>query len=602
MRRLITAIGLVLATCAWVYAGEPAVEFGGFSSMPHAGGLVMENVPPEYRTPLWAKTKSAYLKAVEKWFAELDAFGVKMNRLYFHYNNNPTYNYRGGELAREFTAVAFRHGVRLSPILNIGCCGGHWRKFGITDTQPYLMQLFPSGRRLRNSFCRYCPNNPTGRKVMRDYVATVTGYLKGAPGFDLLSLDDEYGFGGVWIEGDTNCYCEACRAVFKKQTGVDPPDLFGPPPGQVLELNDPSYLWTQTIGVGWYPWPSMARYNDDMIRAAKQVKPDVEVCQWPGFGGNLDRILWELYGQDGLGADLQIHKVRSFRGCVGRPLAMYIGWLTRDWTKTTPDEQVAQRVRINTLVCLVHQVREIGLAPTGCLWEYPAIRREAKFLGELIATHGALFRSLKRRRKPVAMLDSRITKAFQSLMARRYYDCWRYGKNLGPAWRGLRRSHIPLELVTEQNIRDGCLDRYRALVVVNWEYTTTDVWDKVKAFAASKPVFHDKSTPLRVPGSRLLDVRDVKTVHHTLVKHVPSLPVEIASHDVFYELLQGKGRQVLCILNPCAKAVTTPVTLNVPAAKVVDLFTNKAQPINKKRTFTVQIEPNHWRVFCVSPP
>jgi len=126
------------------------------------------------------------------------------------------------------------------------------------------------------------------------------------------------------------------------------------------------------------------------------------------------------------------------------------------------------------------------------------------------------------------------------------------------------------------------------------------VWEKVKAFAASKPVFHDKSTPLRVPGSRLLEMADPKKVRQALVTHVGQLPVELSSHEVFYELLHKDADRYLCILNPTAKAVDTRVTLTLPVARVADLMTNVPVPLGAQRTFAVRVEPNHWRVFRLS--
>jgi len=589
---------------------ERSIQLSGFGGLGylHWPPLIPSSVPEEYREKLWEQYKKHFVSQVEKKFAEIEGFGIHLDRMTYHFPGS-SFLWNSGELAKELHRIAFSHGTRLYPILNVQAYGGDWNRFGIYDTDEYRVVMFPLGEPYYDtsaSFCRFCPNHPRGLEVMKGYVQDVVKSLKGAEGFDWLALDDEAGLGYHYPSGQIACYHEESRRIFKEKTGLQPPLLFAPPAGTIIDPKSPLNQWMETIGVASYDNPSMARYNTYLAEAAKEIVPDIVVFQYPGQDGNVDRILWELYSTDGWQAEQSIQMVKALRHKRDLPLSMLIGWFTEDWLKGKHKE-AAERIRVNALVSIMHQVDDIGIAPTRCLWEYPEIRETVKEIRGLIDRDGTFFLSLKNKNKKVAILHSTTTKCYHYLLAN---DAWKQGKIWRQVWPSIRGSHIPIGIITEKQIASGELENYEALLLLGTEYITSDIWEKIERFSRGKPVFYatgvkgySVTTPLRPDKSTPLDMLNTKAIRDALIPFTGKPFLDFDKYTVFWEHLSGEDSDVVCIINPQHSEVTVNANMDVRAGDITDYFTGKIIPVERESerlNFQVTIPACGWQVLKIS--
>ncbi|HEY3397946.1 MAG TPA: alpha-amylase family protein [Armatimonadota bacterium] len=94
------------------------------------------------------------------------------------------------------------------------------------------------------------------------------GYLEGLLLPQMLELVDRYGVDGFWVDGEIwavePCYCAACRAAFREQTGIKRPPT---------SVEDPDWVaWINFQRQSFYDY--VTRY----VTALHEQRPEARVC------------------------------------------------------------------------------------------------------------------------------------------------------------------------------------------------------------------------------------------------------------------------------------------------------------------------------------
>ena len=366
------------------------------------------------------------------------------------------------------------------------------------------------------------PFSPIAWKMMTARIGQIMARAGDHPGLLAVSFQDEVPFRMGHDKktrklrvGD---YSHSAVEHFKKRTGLKkaafPPD---DPPGTVWPEDHPYLLWARHVGLPGNDFTNVG--FDDLYgrlgREVKKARPDVLVGNYSGgeYGRNdfvLDwqyPVIWALHawGSGAGGGYLDYIFDRHWARQDARPrkpLWALLGWWSGNMAKQP--EWCAADFRLNTAWALAKGCKQLmwfsaGHGPLSGEksgpFSHPSIRGELEKWAGFLHEKGAVFARLEKRPYGrTAVLWSKTNRAGHVLKTK-----------VRPAYHlvfsGLRNIGACPDLVTDRMLREGCLEGYEALVLCGFNYSSTDLWRKIQAFAATpgKTVFVDTTSKL-VPG------------------------------------------------------------------------------------------------------
>ena len=579
----------------------------------------------------------------------------------------------------EMHRIAHEVGIDLIPILNtMQLAGRAMRRAGVEPEQ-YMQIYQPSGTVGHRK--EVSPLHPGVREAMRD---AVRNWAEAADELHLktLAFDDEFGLRVAVRGAGLTDYNPHAIAWVKEHFGVDPVVPEPIEPGTVIELDDPAYRWLDATrrGGGHFASasPILQYHNRDLAEVARAAAPDLTLMQMPGaVSGELDAVTHELYeygwgtpelaslGEYQRTAAEQHHLPPDER----KPIWPLIGW----YQHLPFPEWIGPHVNLMAKLMAAQGSGVIDFASLPLPWDYHGGRdtrpdtsdfrdfeegdwfaghddlREAYLqLQKDIEKHAPLLQTLEPEPMPIGVLYSRTTQMFQ--IGTRWPDQrqrlevdenpWVHGEVWQIAWPALKLAHLPVEVVTEPEIRDGALERYDTLILANAEYLPRDVHDAIEAFAAGGGnVVADASTAFAFPGAKPLHVDFtvfsemvqlglrrapmfssgemadiVRTRTDLLARQFgetierrwhESLPksIDFAERALAWQLKRdpATGERILIVFNTDLRdAVTDEAVFTHDAPASATLLTSPDQPrvaVDERGAMPVEVAPGDWAIY-----
>ena len=364
-----------------------------------------------------------------------------------------------------------------------------------------------------------CPYRPAAQEAILKRMQELGRAIKGLPYVDAISLEDEWDM--------AVCYCPACKAKLKKETGLeDIPARTFRPSGTVLPDSDPYLQYLRAI-----KWPAPGFMYSLANRDIKTVNQDVRIFSIPGVCDGLDIAEMEIYpglfddGElflYGVGPELGDRMLSATRMALSPakrdriPCWYLVGWYSPpmlhapDWVFTLGAESGKMALSNGAAAITV-----TGM--TKMLHKDARFRAMMEDLSRSVRSYGPMFMNTQRAQRNVALLHSDITAAWhgildpEKLKAAPEQDkwkvvetTWKHAQCHQVAWPAVMRAGIPCESITEDNVLRGELGGFDALIVVNMEYTSEKVKKAIEEYAKAHAVFADESTTVELRGAERL--------------------------------------------------------------------------------------------------
>lgn len=367
------------------------------------------------------------------------------------------------------------------------------------------------------------PLSTVARAAMAERVRGVIEAADGHPGLQFIAFDDEYDL-RIGTDKETGRryyggYSPDAREYFRKKTGLAP--VFPPdePEGSVLPDDHPYFEWREVVGMpGDATTSCLALNNAELTDLIHELRPDIKTTTWSGGEyGNVDAVMdytypsiWQphpgfMQGFGRLDYQMDLHRARR-RVEPPKPLWGLLGWWSDD-LRGKPGWCV-QGFRLNTLMGLAKGVKQITWFTTydprrepgqfgGGILSREDLRSEMIRWADWIHRYGPMFARLETRPSgKVAVLyseDNRvgnIVRRNRPLTPGRFYPC-------------LRIAGIPADVICDEDVENGRLEDYEALVLCGFDYAGRGLWDRIQAFASTggKKVFVDDKTDLVPDGA-----------------------------------------------------------------------------------------------------
>ncbi|MBI4026329.1 MAG: LamG domain-containing protein [Verrucomicrobia bacterium] len=412
------------------------------------------------------------------------------------------------------------------------------------------------------------PSSPVAQEFIKEFVLSVMKRLKDYPGLRFVSFQDEYDLRLEEVNkrlqiGDYN---QHAVAHFMQQTGLKGPAF--PPvsePATIFPDQEPYIQWARIIGLpGDCSAPAFERAYRQCHEWVKTVRPDVTTLNISGSeGGELDCVMdyaytstWEptpgytvSYGRLDFLYDRHRYrqKQRPFKPLAGLP-----GWWSGDMDQKSKDADLSWCVgdfRLNTQMAIAKGVSMIQWAlgdwnGSGAKKEQGILSRDdlkAEFIrwADWCHRYGPMLARLEfRPNRRVAVLLS------ESNLAGWVHEGHRWPGFLDYTYAALRSANAPVDLVLDQDVLEGRLQEYQALVLFHHRYSAKSVWQKIVEFAKTpgkRLFFSDPKRSDLLPPSAM----DIEVVNHEL---------SATGNDPIHRVINTHGEQVMKL-----KETVTPV-------------------------------------------
>jgi hypothetical protein len=409
------------------------------------------------------------------------------------------------------------------------------------------------------------PLSKVARRAMAERVRGVIAAADGHPGLQFLAFDDEYEL-RIGTDKETGKrfyggYAPDAREYFRERTGLDP--VFPPekPPGTVLPDTHPYFKWRDVVGMpGDATTSCLAVNNAELTGLVHDLRPDIKTTTWSGGEyGNVDAVMdytyptiWQPHpgyaqGFGRLDFQMDLHRARQ-RVEPLKPLWGLLGWWSDD-LRGKPDWCV-QGFRLNTILGLAKGVklitwfttydpkREAGQFGGGILSREDLREEMIKWAG-WIHRYGGMFARLEARPSgKVAVLYSEDNRVGNIL---------RRNRPITPGWfyPCLRIAGVPVDVICDEDVEEGRLEGYDALILYGFDYASQSLWGRIQAFAGTegKRVFVDEKTDLIPDGATELGI-DV--LAHAPMKGRPwGMAVIHDTYEMFVEQTRAELRPQL---------------------------------------------------------
>jgi len=532
-----------------------------------------------------------------------------------------------------------------------------------TTTAAWAQILRPGATVARGKDGRAIPS-PLADQLLtraRDWLSLTLRAARGLPGLRTIALDQDWAPAMRLIDEHTpqteagvGDYSEAAQNRFRDAGGLDLPSLTPREPG-IVGAEDDAYLkWVQTIGTpGDSRAPSVVSFNAEMVKAIGEIgSPAPMAIQIPGgYAGELGAtvVVCDDYTTRApvLNTAFLIDQARARQGSSVKPIWVVTGRMGSD--DVVP--QAAKRMALNVKIALGKGARHVSL-DTHEVASSPVFRSTVTDLCRIVDELGPFLNTMVPMRMPVAVLYSETTEAFQRVVDwndamllwkrkhRRYERPWEHQQSFSVAYPSLLRAQVPVGVITEDDIAQGRLGNYRALVLVNHQYSTASLSQKIDEYKANgHPVFADESTviapegTIRIPfdasvvsamgelGLRRQDTEISRIVQDRMsglvdemshwvrqVKEVPGVeyPVQINSDAVAYSMSENGHCRYLYLYNTdLEKSRKLRVRLAGQQSYVYDIESHRETRVETtpsgRAEFETEIPAGDWKIFLLSP-
>jgi len=378
------------------------------------------------------------------------------------------------------------------------------------------------------------PFSKVGRKAMLARIKDIIDASQNHPGLHSISFDDEYCF-RMGIDPRTKKpyygdYSRPAIEYFKEKSGLD--TMFLPPkepPPTVFPDNHPYFKWKDIIGLpGDATTEGLRMNNAEQTEFIHKIRPDILTTAWSGGEyGECDAVMdytyptiWQPHpgyecGHARLDFMFDRHRARQ-RVNPLKPVWGLIGWWSGD-LEGKPDWCV-QDFRLNTIMALTKGAKLIlwftcyGLDPVppgkigGGLFSRNDLFEETKNWASWIHQFGPMFMGMETKpSKNVAVfLSEENTAGMLHISGPVAFD------RFYPA---MRIAGVPVDIVTDEQVKSGILDSYQALCLFRFQYANQSLWNYIKKFAETpgKVIFCDRETKLVPDGAVILDYNVLET-------------------------------------------------------------------------------------------
>lgn len=491
-----------------------------------------------------------------------------------------------------------RYGIKLIPISDF------YFNSSLANAHPEARMLLDNGNEIGTITPKeLCYNHPLVKEQVISRIKYQVNAVKDHPAFSkyIFFDDDTYLFYPLKSPGTTSCYCATCTEKFQKETGLMPPKSddrqirYGA--SGVIPEDDPWLLWTK-----FRLYEEYGSYHK-MLEAEKN-KIDPQIKMGPVHGLSLFpffHLAAGIYPPSDLGPLSLLSSYfypslfRQMKDCIYHSDIAFMG--NRNNKELFIVTQAHDRKTIvpgKTGSILYGQGEGCNLpgmiAPPGWFirnqyynwlaggatgiiyFYYPTLVgeygqeafEEIKNLGAITKSYGALFKSLEREKKDIAVLISLTNNN---------------ATHFGGAYRSLLGAHLPVETICEEEIAGGILPNYKVLILDGINYLPKPVYVKIEAFIKQGGrVLIDKSSKLTMPGGTQTATLDqLIEIAGACVK--PGIEVS-PQQDVVMREFKGGGITYLWLVNTYTdrwvigtSLYNTPV---VPKTVTVDLKLTKS--------------------------
>lgn len=492
------------------------------------------------------------------------------------------------------------------------------------------------------------PYSKVGEKAMEARLKDIIKKSKGHPGLYSIAFDDEYvlrsGTDRKTKKRYYGDYSKSAREFFENKTGLKPSFPPKEPEGTVFPDNLQYLKWKDVIGMpGDATTIALSRNYEKFTKIIHKLRPDILTTTWSGgeYGKEVDFIMDYAYptiwqpnpgyecGQARLDYIFDRHRARQKVKNL-KPVWGLTGWWSGD-LEGKPNWCVDD-FRLNTIMDLVKGAKGIlwftaygskkplerGMPGAGIFSRYD-LMNECKYWADFIYKYGSMFSHLKwKPSKKVAVLLSETNYAG-------YVHKYNMPIGFDRIYPAMRVAGIPVDLITDDYIKDGRLNQYKALCLFGFNYTTASLWKKINEFSKTpgKSVFCDKTTKL-VPEKGLILDFDVFTtapikgrwgmdvllatmdeqVNFIRKNILPALgeisDVKITGSNFvspFY-LYGGEGKFFALVNYNIFNSQKVSVSFNNLNGYIYDILLHKYIQGNK---FTVKIGKGKWHPYLILP-
>lgn len=426
------------------------------------------------------------------------------------------------------------------------------------------------------------------------------------------------------------------REFFRKKTGLESPEFKAVPSGTVVDDADPLAQWVSLFGNGWWHSHGLAEIDRELTEYVAAAYPGKETMAMPssGYGGTSIEVteVYPYLNESPLGRiggkteleteiNLEIH-LSGFPDRNDQKLIVLPGWLNH-----VSEPEFRPSLNVMLRLSMAKGCAGFCPAPMSWYWEREDMRRDFVNFSRFCRRRGAWFAALERKgAAPLAVLQND-----HNVMNRK--NGWQRG------FTGLSTALLPhlttagvsYELIREEDIRRGGLDRYRGLLLISQQVMTRSVHNAIEAFAAGgHKVWMTDDSAIRPDGAEILPVNSRWASQPYAITRVENgrLPIQNTTrfapvlravmggitrdravgidtpHVVSYDAYSGDTRYVFVVNTDVYQPRTAGVTLAQPPEHLFEMTRKESvswTPDGDQAAFTVTMEPGDWRIYALPP-
>ncbi len=407
--------------------------------------------------------------------------------------------------------IAFGHGLKLLP-----------RSYA----HNYLIRSkLPGDREMRlkdGSIPKYhygkrssspCFLNEANRKFAAEHLVKDLELMKKFPGYKkrMLCYDDGAMFGEPG-KSMIACYCDTCKAAFKKKTGHDAPVTPDPAVLKNGGIIPDSNAWIQ-----WMRFRSKDVFGDTFgyldDNAVKKVAPDVKFCHILGDPNMTFDPQWALNPPDEFGKTSMI--VYYYYPHVARPSYMHLPFAAkavagnRDKDLWPTGQSTDYRGYVSNPHTMAIMIRNqfycmIAGGAKGTIWydynSLPGTEPWDEFgkLANFANKFGPLVQKWRKQPGRIAILMSYTNASFKWALS----EMTRYCQGLDILYLECLKNNVPVDFISDGEVKSGILKNYRGLVVFDNDYMPAGVAEKIKQYIRDNgKVIVDKNSKVKFSGA-----------------------------------------------------------------------------------------------------
>jgi hypothetical protein len=377
---------------------------------------------------------------------------------------------------RDYLAEAHRRGIRVMIYFNV-----HWYRTAFGEKHPDWRQITESGKPLEGVYDNgtdFCLNTPWREwcfQVLRDLAA--------------------YGVDGIFYDGpiyraDT-CYCQYCRAKYRKLHGEELPSKKARTGAPFKRLLD-------------FQVASMAEFFKDSNRILKSIQPNIAFYTNGGVRGanwataRINRALVEhqdLLGSEGGFISGDLTRVPLWKPGLtarlletqagGKPTVIFSAAALKPWTFSLLPKPELRLLYAGTIA----NAASVWMGLTSFDLQQPEVEAIAE-MNRFVAANGAYYTGTRSEAK-AAVVWSDTTANFYSGSPAQMIDIDRIASrsavgNVDEEFSGiaeaLLRSHTPFDVIDDVTLEREPLDRYAAIFLPNVACMSDRTAGRLKAY------------------------------------------------------------------------------------------------------------------------